>query len=544
VSTEVLYRKWRSRTFGELAGQDAVARTLTNAVSAGKVSHAYLFSGPRGTGKTSTGRLLARAVNCTNPNNGEPCNECESCRNLLESRDFEFLVELDAASNRGIDEIRSLREKANFGGGGTYKVYLIDEVHMLTDAAFNALLKTLEEPPAHVIFVLATTEAHKVPATISSRCQRFDFRRIPLAAIVERLRFIAGQEAIECPDDALEVIARTATGSMRDAINLLEQLVDSYGRTLTIDQAQEGLGLVVDARSGELALHALRGELAEGLTVISSVRDDGIDLRQFQRQVVAQLRGLLLAKAEAAPTDAWSEEQLNGLRAEVSEISAQRIVTTLSAFGEADLRADPLSPLPLELALASAALAETEPQPATASQGPRTSTASAPAGAPRRAPVEAARKAPVAGRQQETAPPSNGAPAPPPSTTTGHPAQASVNVQSVEEVRENWPRIYDRTRAIDFRAGALLNSECGIVGISDDELVFAFRRQIHFDRMHADGGDNLRALQQAVDDVLGPGRTVRCVLDPDVSTQTPRPRGGHLVRAAEELGGQVMSEPE
>ncbi|MCH8901889.1 MAG: DNA polymerase III subunit gamma/tau, partial [Chloroflexi bacterium] len=236
MSTEVLYRKWRPRTFAELAGQERVARTLTNAIASGKVAHAYLFSGPRGTGKTTSGRLLAKALNCAEPKEGEPCNECESCRSYLEGRALD-LVELDAASNRGIDEIRSLREKANFApAAGAYKLYLVDEVHMLTEPAFNALLKTLEEPPPYIVFVLATTEVHKVPATVISRCQRFDFRRIPLAAAVERLGYVAEQEGIDCPQDALEVMARTATGSLRDAINLLEQLVDGYGKKLTLEQ--------------------------------------------------------------------------------------------------------------------------------------------------------------------------------------------------------------------------------------------------------------------------------------------------------------------
>ncbi|OGO50140.1 MAG: DNA polymerase III, subunit gamma and tau, partial [Chloroflexi bacterium RBG_16_68_14] len=354
MTTEVLYRKWRPRAFSELAGQEGVVRTLTNAIAAKKVAHAYLFSGPRGTGKTTTGRLLAKAVNCAKAKAGEPCNKCESCKAYLEGRALD-LIELDAASNRGIDEIRNLREKANFapaGGADAHKVYLVDEVHMLTEPAFNALLKTLEEPPRHVIFVLATTEVHKVPATVVSRCQRFDFRRIPLSALVERLSHIAGQEGIQCPHEALEVIARTATGSVRDAINLLEQLVDSYGKALSLEQVREGLGLVVDARSAELSAHVLRGELAQGLARISSVRDDGLDLRQFQRQVVAYLRGLLLAKAGAPPTDAWSEEQLAEMCALVADVPAERIVAALRAFGEADLRADPLSPLPLELALA------------------------------------------------------------------------------------------------------------------------------------------------------------------------------------------------
>ncbi|MCH7718309.1 MAG: DNA polymerase III subunit gamma/tau, partial [Chloroflexi bacterium] len=283
MSTEVLYRKWRPRTFAELAGQEAVVRTLTNALASGKVSHAYLLSGPRGTGKTTTGRLLAKALNCAKPKKGEPCNKCDSCLSYMEGRALD-LIELDAASNRGIDEIRNLREKANFAptaGGDAYKLYLVDEVHMLTEPAFNALLKTLEEPPPHVVFVLATTEVHKVPPTVISRCQRFDFRRIPLAASVERLGYIAAQEGIDCPQEGLETIARIATGSLRDGVNLLEQMADSYGKKLSLEQVREGLGLVVDARSAQLSAHVLRGELAQGLTLISSVRDDGLDLRQF-----------------------------------------------------------------------------------------------------------------------------------------------------------------------------------------------------------------------------------------------------------------------
>jgi len=547
LPTEVLYRKWRPRAFAEVAGQDAVVRTMTNAVGSGKFAHAYLFSGPRGTGKTTMGRLLAKAVNCTAPKDGEPCNACDNCLSFIEGRAFD-LIELDAASNRGIDEIRNLRDKANFAPVATYKVYLVDEVHMLTEPAFNALLKTLEEPPAHVIFVLATTEAHKVPATVVSRCQRFDFRRITVAASVDRLAYIAGQEQIDCPTDGLEIIARTATGSLRDAINLLEQLIDSYGKTLSVEQVQEGLGLVIDPRSGQLALHAVRAELAEGLSVISSVRDDGLDLRQFQRQVVLQLRGLLLAKSGAAPTDSWSQEQLAELRQQVEAVPPERLIAALRSFGEADLRADPLSPLPLELALASTSLAGAPSVVAQLSQPAPPPPVARPAAPARSAPPEAQqpardkpapRSAPKRSAPVETVA-SNGdarpAPeaAPPPAPISGDAAEA------LAEVRARWPQIYQRTRELQFRAGALLNSGCGIIQVTDSEVVFGFNRDIWVDRMQGDGGDNLRALQQAVDEVLGQGRRVRCVLDANVEVQRP-PRGGHLVRAAQELGGQVVA---
>ncbi len=556
MSAEVFYRKWRPRTFAEVAGQDALVRTLKNAVSSGKFAHAYLFSGPRGTGKTTTGRLLAKAVNCTSPKDGEPCNECASCLSYVEGRALD-LIELDAASNRGIDEIRSLREKANFapsGGPGSYKVYLVDEVHMLTEPAFNALLKTLEEPPAHVIFVLATTEAHKVPATVVSRCQRFDFRRIPLSAIVDRLAYIAGQEQIECPREALEVIARTATGSLRDAINLLEQLVDSYGKSLSTEQAQEGLGLVVDARSGQLALHAVRCELANGLGVIASVRDDGLDLRQFQRQVVGQLRGLLLAKSGAAPTDSWSEEQLAGMRAQVEAVPAERLIVALRAFGEADLRSDPLSPLPLELALASTALAgapgavqaapsarpDARPVPPPTDARPDARPAPTPSAVPPRPspPAKpAARAAPKRPPPQETAASNGEAVA---ASDVAQPAPVSGEAPpGLAEVRARWQDIYKRARELDFQTGALLNSGCGIIEATSDEIVFGFRLKLMFDKMQENNGKNLRALQQAVDEVLGQGRRVRCVLDPNVEQQRTG-RGGHLVRAAQELGGEML----
>ena len=297
MPAEVLYRKWRPQRFADVSGQDVLTRTLVNAVAGHKVSHAYLFSGPRGTGKTTTARLLAKAVNCeknaadAKDSPGEPCNACASCLAFGTGSALD-LIELDGASNRGIDDIRTLREATNYlpmGGTEAHKVYLIDEVHMLTEAAFNALLKTLEEPPPHVVFILATTDAHKVPATILSRCQRHEFRRIPLAAMADRLAFIAEQERIAIPREGLELIARSATGSLRDAINLLEQICDSYGKEASLEAVREGLGLIGDERSTRLAMQALRGDFGGGLATIGAVRDDGLDLKQFKKEVVLRL---------------------------------------------------------------------------------------------------------------------------------------------------------------------------------------------------------------------------------------------------------------
>src|SRR6185312_5934642 len=220
-----LYRKWRSQTFDEMVGQEPIVRTLKNALNSNSLAHAYLFTGPRGTGKTSTARLLAKTINCLNSKDGEPCNECLQCREITAGNSFN-VIEIDAASNRGIDSIRELREKVMMPPStGKYKVYILDEAHMLTTEAFNALLKTLEEPPAHAIFVLATTDVHKLLPTVISRCQRFDFKRFTTRQIVEHLRHVAGEEKIEVERSALELIARTAAGGMRDALSLLDQAI-------------------------------------------------------------------------------------------------------------------------------------------------------------------------------------------------------------------------------------------------------------------------------------------------------------------------------
>ena len=292
-----LYRKYRSQTFADLVGQDAASRALQGAIISGRVAHAYLFSGSRGTGKTSAARLLAKALNCTGRarDSAEPCNKCQSCIEVTAGSALD-LIEIDAASNRGIDEIRDLREKVNLSPAlGPYKVYIIDEAHMLTEPAFNALLKTLEEPPAHVVFVLCTTDAQKIPLTVIGRCQQFVFRRHSEEQIVSRLTHIAKAEKVQVDSDAMQLIARTAQGSMRDAVGLLDQLVPLAAGPISLESARSLLGIADPRLLDALLDDVLAGRAAEALTEVNRIYAAGAELRQVVRGLMEGCRDRLVA---------------------------------------------------------------------------------------------------------------------------------------------------------------------------------------------------------------------------------------------------------
>src|SRR5437764_1362974 len=292
-----LYRKYRSQTFADLVGQDAASRALQGAIISSRVAHAYLFSGSRGTGKTSAARLLAKALNCTGRarSSAEPCNTCQSCVEMTAGSALD-LIEIDAASNRGIDEIRDLREKVNLAPAlGPYKIYIIDEAHMLTEPAFNALLKTLEEPPAHVVFVLCTTDAQKIPLTVIGRCQQFVFRRHSEEQITSRLGHIAQAEKVEVEPEAMSLIARTAQGSMRDAVGLLDQLVPLASGPISLDAARSLLGIADPRLLDSLLDHVLAGQAAEALTELNRVYSEGAELRQVVRGLMEGCRDRLVA---------------------------------------------------------------------------------------------------------------------------------------------------------------------------------------------------------------------------------------------------------
>ncbi len=300
TTAQSLYRTWRSRTFSEVVGQGHITQTLRNAVRAHAVGHAYLLTGPRGTGKTSTARILARAVNCLQPREGEPCNECAPCRSILQNRCLD-IVEIDAASNNSVDDMRDLRDKVNFAPAEVKrKVYIVDECHMLSTSAFNALLKTLEEPPAHVLFLLATTDVHKVPATITSRCQRLDFRIISADDIVDRLAYVCAQEGMQAERSALEIIAQQATGSLRDALSLLEQVRAYDDARIGVAEVEDALGLARRETLARLADSIVGGDPGAALALIGDLAAAGTDMRQYAKQLVQYWRDLLLLRVGSA----------------------------------------------------------------------------------------------------------------------------------------------------------------------------------------------------------------------------------------------------
>ena len=515
MSSTVLYRKWRPGDFSEVVGQDVVVRTLENAIAQDRIAHAYLFCGPRGTGKTTTARILARAINGIAPRPG-------ALGGGDDGLGFD-LIEIDAASNRGIDDIRDLRERANYQpSAARFKVYLIDEVHQLTDAAADALLKTLEEPPPHVVFILATTDPEQLKSTILSRCQRFDFRRVGVDDIIGRLRTIAGEEGFAIPDEALRLIARESTGSLRDAVNLLEQVWTTVGNEISLEQTQETLGLSPDARALDLAAAALAKDLPRGLSVIGDVQADAVDLQRFKKQVVAHLRHIVLMLTKADAALSLSAPELERLREASTGAEAPAAVAALRAFASADLRADPWHPLPLELALADLAYAPARRRAEPASAAPAQRQSSGAQQQPRQRQERQAqrRPAPSEGQQPAAARP---APAPPQRETavaeqprqtapaaaasSGGTAPAAGGDGQGDLLRS----VRDQLRASkNGRLSAMLNGSCRITEQADDSLTLGFLPNFqNFHQPEIEG--NIQAVAAAFSHVLGREVSIRCI---------------------------------
>ena len=355
MSYVVLARKWRPQRFEDVVGQPHVVQTLTNAISAERIAHAYLFSGARGIGKTSVARILAKALNCAQGPSPSPCNQCESCKEITKSASID-VFEIDGASNRGIDEIRELRENVRYlPAKSSYKIYIIDEVHMLTAPAFNALLKTLEEPPPHVVFIFATTEVHRVPITITSRCQLFDFRRIPAAEIMDHLRHIAQEEHIQISDVSLRVLAREAEGSMRDAQSLLEQMIAFSGKTISDEDLLDVLGVIDHQELFSTASAIIEGDAVRCLETIERLYLHGHDLRRFCQELAEHFRNLLVMKMSSEPQKLvdLTDAELNELKEQADKVSS----STLQQFfhfllkGEEEIRRSSNPKLVLEMSL-------------------------------------------------------------------------------------------------------------------------------------------------------------------------------------------------
>lgn len=520
MAAQALYRKWRSQTFETVVGQEHVTLTLRNALRDGRMSHAYLFTGPRGTGKTSTARILAKAINCLADDLvARPCNQCRICHAITEGRLLD-LIEIDAASNRGIDEIRDLREKIGFRPNeARYKIYIIDEVHMLTKEAFNALLKTLEEPPPHAVFVLATTEPDRVPETVRSRCQRFDFRRIPTQEIVEHLAEILRTEGGKAEPAALVTIARRSTGSMRDAVSLLDQLLSYGDEILTLARVEQVLGLVNAGAIGRLVDHIAAQDTAAGLLLIGQLVSEGVELGQLVDQIVAYLRGVLFARIARTPdlldlpqdVVAMMSRQADTLSPAVLLASVREFIEARAALRD---QVPGVPQLPIEIAFLRAAGAAN-----LAAAGAALPTASPPSAQPRSAPGE------VAGHAAQPAPPAM-APARPLSTKAASPKAASPQPVAagpasaavpqaggddlLRQAQANWDRfLIVAGKRCGMKVQAALRS-VREMDVSGQTLVLQFSHT--FSRDLVNQGEN-RALVEAVwQEVLGHVVTVRCTL--------------------------------
>ncbi len=560
MAAQALYRKWRPRTFDEVVGQEHVVRTLRNALTSGRIHHAYLFAGPRGTGKTTTARLLAKAVNCLAPETERPCNHCAICEAINEGRLLD-LIEIDAASNTGVDDVRELRERVGFRPNeARYKVYVIDEVHMLSNAAFNALLKTLEEPPPHAIFVLATTEPHKIPATVLSRCQRFDFRRIPVSRIVARLESLTRQEHIQADREALELVARQATGSMRDAESLLDQLASYNAAGITANDVRAALGTGTGEAIFQVADALAKGDVAHGLSAINTAVDEGADPRQFARQMVEHLRALLLLRLNAGVVPAYVSDELRPqLEKQAAAFSSPRVLTrAVRLFSQAavEMRGGWQPQLPLEMAFVEAALpveAETTSAPANPRPAPSPTRPTAPTPAPAR---------PAPKRSVPSPTPTRPAPARSAPAAVREPAPAYVadihlapgdGSLKPEVLRARWPELLNALRPRNLSLEALMHS-CEPVAVEGDVVVLGFTHAFHRGKVEEE--QNKRVVEDVLSHLVGQRYRVRCVLASREQTAAPAPpptagSGGAktapaaetdpLVRVAvEDLGAQVV----
>ncbi len=530
--SQALYRKWRPARFGDVVGQEHITRTLQNAVQTGRVGHAYLFCGPRGTGKTTLARLLAKAVNCLHPDPAQrPDDNCSVCRAIHAAR-FLDLIEIDAASNTGVDDIRDLRDKINFAPTeGRFKVYIIDEVHMLSTAAFNALLKTLEEPPPHAKFVLATTEEHKVPLTIKSRCQQFNFRLLTTGEIVRRLEWLADREGLTLEPEALALIAREGAGSLRDAESLLDQLVMAPGETITLARAQQILGVAATHVVLQLTDAWLAADAVAGLRLIHQALSTGADARQFCRQMATHLRQVLLLQLAGAdvPLDLPSEHH-TALSQQAQRADRPALVAALKLYNQAALApAGSWQPqLPLELAFIESfpagRLVAPPPLPPPP-QAKETTSLPQPTPPPLEPPPQSMSAAPPAVTE--------------PDLQADVPLTPETSPLTLESVTAQWRHLPAQVRQRDRNLPALL-SACRPLAVEGKVVIVGFDYPILKDKFDSHP-DAPRLVADALRHLLSVECQVRSVVTGHYQPPTVIPRA-EVENLARELGGRVRED--
>ena len=579
------YRKYRPKAFEEVIGQERVTRTLQNAIAGGRTVHAYLFCGHRGTGKTTTARILAKALNCERGPTATPCNQCAICRAIDGGASLD-VIEIDAASNRGIDEIRDLRERVKLMPvEGRHKVYIIDEAHMLTAEAANALLKTLEEPPGHAVFVLVTTEPHRLPSTITSRTQRFEFHRISLAAIVARLRSVAASEGISADDAALQLIARNADGALRDAESVLDQLTAFCQGRVTREDVLAVLGLMEEEAAEQVTEAVIAGDAAACLALADRVITAGRDIRQILRGLVEYFRDLLIVAVVADPQEIveTSEDRLEVLRAQAARLSPGALLQKIRILtaAEAEARFATQARVVLEMALLK--LCRPDMDPSIEGLAARLEALEARLGRSEH-PVEKPSRVPVAGRPE---PPPNGAseaggllrgaatahqtvaaatptaetagrtdPAATPTAETagrtvaaapsggetlGPPADDQT-APDIELVRARWPRLREEVKRRAKVVHAFL-LESRPQAVQRGELVLAVRYQFHLESLHEP--ENRKVVEAALATVLGTPLRLRLVLGEaavPASTVQEEPGADALVEEAVRRFGNPVQE--
>ena len=524
---QALYLKWRPQTFDDVIGQEHITRTLRNALARGRVRHAYLFSGPRGTGKTTMARLLAKAVNCAADDaKMRPCNDCPNCLAINEGR-FLDLIEIDAASHTGVDDVRDLRDKIAFSPGeGSYKVYIIDEVHRFSGNAFDALLKTLEEPPGHAIFALATTEIDRVPATIKSRCLQFEFRRVSLREVAARLGHIAASEGLDIAPAALELIARQGTGSVRDSISLLDQIVTDPNEKVTLELTQRMLGTADTLQVRDLAEALIAEDVAGGIRLINEAVDAGSDPRQFGQQVVSFLRNVMLAQTASAALVEASQEEQRRYDDMAQRLPRAQLLRAIRAFNAAINNYTGGWQPQLELELAFIEILQ-QPQAEDAAptpvQQPQPAPASRPQSRSELARAAAQREAPQGELPQERAQAS---------------PRGAAPIYSAARIHASWMDILGQANRYDRNVGPLLH-HAHVRHIEGNRLILGVETEFFRDRIGSP--DKARVVEQAIADLHG----VKLRIEPRVVSEArppddlpeAAPAEDPLIEAALALGG-------